>query len=107
MVTECPYTNPSELANANSRDVPNPYYFERGDHRADVPEGETNLEQCSAFLFGEMVKDREDMIKGYVEYNETCGLAMVELGRVGERYTLMIGEITFISVYLTISSRLY
>ncbi len=92
MVADCPFTestelNPypdsTELEEAKNRDVPDPYYFDRGDHRADVPEN-ADLEKCAEFFFEEIRKERADMVKGFVEYNQTCGLAMVKIGRVGK-----------------------
>ena len=80
---DCPFTNPSELEEAEGREVPDPYYFERGNHRDDIPvlsleEGD----QCFYFFILQVLKERADMIKGYVEYDQRCGKAMVELGRI-------------------------
>jgi len=85
MINECPFTNPDELERNENRPVPNPYYFERGNHRDELPEY-NDMEQCTGFFFEQLMKEREDMIKGYLEYNETCGLAMVELGRIDRDY---------------------
>ena len=88
LLNECPFNDPTELETAANRDVPDPYYFERGDHRVDIPvfEEDEMEEQCWSYFFGELIKRRDDIIKGYLEYNQTCGLAFVELGRVDRDY---------------------
>ena len=43
-------------------------------------------EQCLFWTFGEMNKRREDMLKGYLERIQSCGLPFVELGRVDRNY---------------------
>ncbi|KAL7533139.1 hypothetical protein ACHAXR_005068 [Thalassiosira sp. AJA248-18] len=88
MSADCPYTDPAELEKAKSQEeLPDPYYFERGDHRADPPaEFVGDINKCREFFINELLKEREDIIKGFVHYNETCGLTMVELGRVDRDY---------------------
>lgn len=85
LIDQCPFTNKDELKAAAERDDPDPYYFERGDHRDEIP-AQLSLDQCVEFFIGQILKDRSDMIKGFVEYNNTCGLAMVMLGRVDRDY---------------------
>eukprot|EP00581_Thalassiosira_minuscula_P031820 CAMPEP_0183768422 /NCGR_PEP_ID=MMETSP0739-20130205/16733_1 /TAXON_ID=385413 /ORGANISM="Thalassiosira miniscula, Strain CCMP1093" /LENGTH=874 /DNA_ID=CAMNT_0026007653 /DNA_START=27 /DNA_END=2648 /DNA_ORIENTATION=- len=88
-LAECPITDPDAIAAASTSPLPNPYYFERGDHRADVPsiEGDSApLETCSAYFFGEMAKEGVDLAKGILHYNNSCGNALVSLGRVDRDY---------------------
>ena len=86
MIADCAYTDPDELEKAANREVPDPYYFERGDHRDDTPVLEGEIDQCYGFFVGELMKEHDDVVKGYLEYNQTCGLAMTELGRVDRDY---------------------
>lgn len=83
-ITECPYTDEDKLKVAADREVPNPYYFERGDHRDEIPI--MSPDKCVGFFQGQMSKKRDDMLKGFVENNNTCGLAMVKIGRVDRDY---------------------
>merc|ERR1740139_629382 len=76
LINECPYTNEKELKVAADREVPNPYYFERGDHRDEIPI--ISPDKCYEFFIKQVLKDRVDMLKGFVENNNTCGLAMVK-----------------------------
>jgi len=71
--------------------VPDPYYFERGDHRAGVPEISDDLDPaaaigvCGAYFAEELIKEVEDFKKGYVENNSTCSLASLNLGMVDRK----------------------
>uniref|UniRef100_A0A6S8YZZ2 LTD domain-containing protein n=1 Tax=Chaetoceros debilis TaxID=122233 RepID=A0A6S8YZZ2_9STRA len=79
------YTS-EELETAKQSPVPDPYYFKRGPHRDTIPVEYGNAEFCSNWFIGQYFKDRMDAVKGYVEYNEDCGEAMVELGLVDRDY---------------------
>jgi len=79
------YTS-EELETARQSPVPDPYYFERGPHRDTIPVENDNYEFCMGFFYDQIGKDRADAIKGYVEYNEDCSEAMVELGLVDRDY---------------------
>lgn len=92
---DCPYTDPNQLGSALLSETPDPYYFERGDHRMDAPI--LGLEQCYDYFFGEIMKDQSDMVKGYLEYDNKCGLAMVEMGRVDRDYGAKSIEETMVS----------
>lgn len=91
-IAECPVTNPAAVAVAEESDEPpNPYYFDRGDHRADVPpnEGEPILDRlntCLGYFIGEIVKEGADLTKGILHHNNSCGMALVTLGRVDRDY---------------------
>lgn len=81
-IADCPYTNVEVDGPA-----PNPYYFERGDHREDTPVlGVERTGECVDFFFKQVEKEQSDVARGYVEYEKKCGLAMVELGRVDRDY---------------------
>ena len=83
LANECPFTNPQEIEEAENRETPDPYYFERGEHRDDIPEEVMgNYDTCYDFFIGQILKDRADVLKGYVENGQDCGVAMVELGMV-------------------------
>ena len=92
---DCPPVEQEIEAAKDDGEIPNPYYFERGDHRDDISSElmtsdsdiADRMMECSTNFFTEMGKEREDIIKGYVlEYNETCGLAMVSMNRVDRDY---------------------
>lgn len=83
-VNRCPYTQ-EQRDEAKQGEVPDPYYFERGDHRDDAPEVLNPL-QCYAWFSDQIRKEENDVIRGFLEYNQTCGLAMVNLGRVDRDY---------------------
>ena len=85
MIADCAYTDPDELEKAANREVPDPYYFERGDHRDDLSDF-TDPEGCIRFFVEQLTKERDDIIKGFLEYNHTCVLAMVKLGRVNNSF---------------------
>lgn len=86
----CPFattTNPfsflflsPERVDPNSP-LPDPYYFERGDHRDDTPIL-NEATACQAFLAQQIMKEQSDIERGYYEYGEQCGATMVNLGRV-------------------------
>jgi len=82
----CPPSEAIAVAQATEDgDSPDQYYFERGDHRLDTPVlGDEDA--CGAFFFGEVNKEQNDVARGYLDYDEDCGRAMVELGRVDRDY---------------------
>ena len=41
-----------------------------------------NYDSCYNFFIRQILKDRDDVLKGYVENGQDCGVAMVELGMV-------------------------
>eukprot|EP00985_Skeletonema_marinoi_P002551 scaffold1055_cov146-Skeletonema_marinoi.AAC.1 len=90
-LAQCPVTDPAAIA-GKSDEPPNPYYFDRGDHRAGVPpfiEGESVLERldtCVSYFFGELAKEGADLTQGILHYNNSCGEAFVSLGRVDRDY---------------------
>lgn len=89
-IAQCPITDPALIA-TKSDEPPNPYYFERGDHRAGVPpyEGESDedhINTCMAYFNGEIMKEGEDLTQGILHYNNSCGTALVTLGRVDRDY---------------------
>lgn len=81
---DCPFTDEDALKEAEERPVPDPYYFERGDHRCDIPvhDGPVGEYRCLWAFVQLYIKETEDIIKGYVEYDRNCSLALVELGRI-------------------------
>ena len=77
-----------ELEYYKNLPVPDPYYFERGDHHADVPDisdSDDPAGVCNAYFNGEIFKEGEDFKKGYVENDSTCSLASVNLGMVDRK----------------------
>lgn len=77
---KCDYSE-MEFALARGRDTPDPYYFERGNHRDTTPA--MPYKKCYDFVIGQSEKERADVVKGILDYNnETCGSTMVELGRI-------------------------
>lgn len=91
-VAQCPITDPAVIA-AKSDEEPNPYYFERGDHRVDIPtfDGNTTvdaerIDACGVYFFGEIIKEGADLTQGILHYNNSCGTALVSLGRVDRDY---------------------
>jgi len=66
---------------------PDPYYFERGEHREDTPIlGPEAYTSCLNAFGTQLVREQTDVIRGFREYNENCAVAMVELGRVDRDY---------------------
>eukprot|EP00586_Coscinodiscus_wailesii_P017519 CAMPEP_0172498484 /NCGR_PEP_ID=MMETSP1066-20121228/113460_1 /TAXON_ID=671091 /ORGANISM="Coscinodiscus wailesii, Strain CCMP2513" /LENGTH=886 /DNA_ID=CAMNT_0013271771 /DNA_START=53 /DNA_END=2713 /DNA_ORIENTATION=- len=83
MAGDCPYQNPEEIKEAEDSPNPDPYYFERGDHKDKIPVLGTDKDmECGMFFFGQIMKERKDIIKGFVENDKNCGLTMVNLGRI-------------------------
>jgi len=74
----CPMDTSTVDANAPP---PDPYYFERGSHRDDTPVLR-NAEKCTAFFFEQLMKEQDDLARGFVENGEMCPEAMMKLGRV-------------------------
>mmetsp|Transcript_8256 Transcript_8256/g.20386 ORF Transcript_8256/g.20386 Transcript_8256/m.20386 type:complete len:786 (-) Transcript_8256:188-2545(-) len=90
-MADCPFTI-SESVNITS-DLPDPYYFERGEHRTDIPVyGFEGYDQCINFYIDERIKEHIDEARGYLEYNEKCGLAMVKMGLVDRDFGPKIME---------------
>ena len=90
-VAECPIKDPAVIA-SKSEEPPNPYYFERGDHRAAVPSypDDLSVEEilgvCIAYMFGEFAKEGQDLNQGILHYGNSCGEALVSLGRIDRDY---------------------
>ena len=77
-----------ELEYIKNLPVPDPYYFERGDHRADVPDisdADDPSGVCNSFFDEENRKEFDDFAIGYVQNNSTCSLAAVNLGMVDRK----------------------
>lgn len=78
---DCPFSVASD--DVATRNLTNPYYFERGEHREDIPVlGSEGYYQCIDFFY--QVNDREyaDAALGFQEYDNNCGLALVKMGLV-------------------------
>ncbi len=95
-VAQCPVTDPIAIA-SKSDEPPNPYYFERGNHREDVPPSEDGsdedrLSTCLEYYYGEIAKEGADLVQGILHYNNSCGNALVGLGRVDRDYGPMSTE---------------
>ncbi|EJK45235.1 hypothetical protein THAOC_36156 [Thalassiosira oceanica] len=85
-LAQCPITEESTIAKTQGEAVPDPYYFERGDHRLDPPFG-SDVGSCYAYFLGEIGKEADDLNNGILnEYNNSCGEALVGLGRVDRDY---------------------
>lgn len=61
--------------------MPDPYYFERGDHRDDTPILR-DLNGCQSFFTQQLAKEQADVERGSYEYGGQCGATMVNLGRI-------------------------
>jgi len=70
-----------EIVATTPNPVPNPYYFERGEHRDKIPVL-PDADACGGFFFGQVMKDRSDVIKAYVANNNDCAKASLEVGMV-------------------------
>jgi len=84
-VKNCPYdiSEISTVAKSSGATNGDKYYFERGDHRADIPAlGPEGYNECIGFYFEEDNKNYEEEVRGFLEYEEDCGLAMVKMGIV-------------------------
>lgn len=95
-VAQCPVTDPAVIA-SRSDEPPNPYYFERGNHREDVPPSEDGsdedrLSTCLEYFYGEIAKEGADLVQGILHYNNSCGNALTSLGRVDRDYGPMSTE---------------
>jgi hypothetical protein len=89
-IAQCPVTDPVAIV-SKSDEPPNPYYFDRGNHRDDVPpsEGEPDEERlynCLDYFGEEIVKEGADLVQGILHYNNSCETALVSLGRVDRDY---------------------
>jgi len=89
-VAQCPVTDPVAIA-SKSEEPPNPYYFDRGNHREGVPpnEGESVEERiytCLGYFREEIMKEGADLVQGILHFNNSCGTALVSLGRVDRDY---------------------
>ena len=88
--------------------MPDPYYFERGDHRLDPPFG-SDIETCFTYFFGELGKESADLYNGILnEYDNSCGEALVGLGRVDRDYgpkSTEAGMVEFVNSVFLNSSR--
>ena len=84
-VDACPYSISSEVTAQD--EMPDPYYFERGEHRKDIPVlGFEGYGQCIDFNTEETRKEYDDLARGFLEYDKNCGLALVEMGVIDRDY---------------------
>lgn len=85
-IGDCPYSESRLTATPPLDTEAEEYYFERGDHRQDTPIIPGDYTQCMTHFYEELAKDQIAMAQGYIEHDQKCGLAMVEIGRVDRDY---------------------
>lgn len=87
-VAQCPDYEAIMIRMAEARDTPEVYYFERGDHRMDIPTYRPDSRMnCYLFIYGTTyILEKMDMVKGYVDYGYNCSAAFVNLGRIDRDY---------------------
>mmetsp|Transcript_2552 Transcript_2552/g.4215 ORF Transcript_2552/g.4215 Transcript_2552/m.4215 type:complete len:838 (+) Transcript_2552:29-2542(+) len=104
LYASCGQYSEEEISAASERDTPDPYYFERGEHRDKIPVlGVDRLGECVQFFYGQIMKDRADVIKGWLEHDKNCSKAMVGLGIVDRDFGPKNLETSMISLLEAIS----
>ena len=72
----CPF--PEEFLDPlEGKEIPDPLYSERGDHRQDPPEDASTIQECTDFFNGELLKRRIDLAIGYLNYDRKCGMTII------------------------------
>ena len=71
-----------------------PYAFERGEHRGDIPVlGATDDDQCNSLFDDILSAEKMDAVLAYVRHGEDCGEMLVEEGNFICLYLLCMEEI--------------
>jgi len=88
-MTDCPFAEGQAQMMINmggnnmeeQAETPEDYYFDRGDHRRDTPVLR-DTQQCLGYFIQEISREQTDVYRGFLENDQQCGKAMVELGRM-------------------------